>query len=181
MASGRLHAKAPRHCLGQLNSVVVAHEQSPAGCSLEYSASVCHDRISRQRVFMQQPSSHSSRSTSHSECARLRTSYPSQHGLVLFSDPSMVTAAIPWCFPGTAGRGVIGYNVNIPIPRPGTLLLALSDIRPPTRFAAVSIDGTCWGDNTGKKNVRLGVWHAVVHTCVAWRLLHYPDHRREDR
>ena len=92
-----------------------------------------------------------------SECARLRTSYPSQHGLVLFSDPSMVTAAIPWCFPGAAGGGVTGYNVNIPIPRPGTLLLALSDIRPPTRFAAVSIDGTCWGDNTGKTNVRLGV------------------------
>lgn len=91
-----------------------------------------------------------------SECARLRTSYPSQHGLILFSDPSMVTAVIPWCFPGTAGMGVIGYNVNIPISRPGTLLLALSGIRPPTQFAAVSNEGTCWGNNTGKKIVRLG-------------------------
>ena len=91
-----------------------------------------------------------------SECARLRTSYPSQHGLILFSDPSTVTRAIPWCFPRTEGRGVIGYNVNVPVFRPGTLLLVLSDIRPPTQFAAVSTDATCWGDATGKKIARLG-------------------------
>lgn len=91
-----------------------------------------------------------------SECAHLRASFPSQHGLILFSDTSTTTKAIPWCFPGTAGYGVIGYNVNISVSRPGTLLLVLSDIRPPTQFAAVSTEGTCWGDSTGKMIVRLG-------------------------
>lgn len=92
----------------------------------------------------------------NTECARLRTSYPSQHGLMLFSDSSTATKAIPWCFPGTAGMGVIGYNVNIQVSRPGTILLILSDIRPLTQFAAVSTEGTCWGDATGKKIVQLG-------------------------
>jgi hypothetical protein len=50
----------------------------------------------------------------------------------------------------------MGYNVNIPITHPGTLSLVISDIRPPTQFGAVSIDGSCWGDNTGKTYVRLG-------------------------
>jgi hypothetical protein len=45
------------------------------------------------------------------------------------------------------------------------LLVLLSDIRPTTQFAAVSIDGTCAGDNTGKSYVRLGYgtkWSMVV-------------------
>jgi len=91
-----------------------------------------------------------------SDCARLRTSYPSQHGLVLFTDSLTTTKSIPWCFPKTAGFGVIGYNINIPIPRPDTLSLVLSDINPPMQFAAVITEGTCWGDATGKSIVRLG-------------------------
>lgn len=91
-----------------------------------------------------------------SPCAVLRKSYPSKYGLVLFEDPSTKAVSIPWCFPKTAGRGVIGYTVNIPITRPGTFTLVLSDITPPTRFAAVSIAGTCGGDNTGKSYYRLG-------------------------
>lgn len=63
-----------------------------------------------------------------SACARLRTSYPSAHGLILFSDTSAKTTSIPWCFPGTAGFGVLGYNVNIPITDPGTFSLVLSDL-----------------------------------------------------
>ncbi len=88
--------------------------------------------------------------------SRLRTSYPSEHGLVLFPDASIKTRSIPWCFPATNGFGVIAYNVNIPITDPGTLSLAPSDIRPATQFAAVSIDGTCAGNNTGKTFLRLG-------------------------
>jgi hypothetical protein len=91
-----------------------------------------------------------------SACARLRTAYPSEHGLVLFPDSSSSTRSIPWCFPGVTGFGVIGYNINISVPRAGALTLILSDIRPPTQFAAVSVNGSCAGDNTGKSIVRLG-------------------------
>jgi hypothetical protein len=91
-----------------------------------------------------------------SACARLRASYPGHHGLELFSDDAATTRAMPWCFPGTAGFGVIGYNVNIATPRAGTLLVALTDINPPVEFAATSTEGTCWGDSTGKDIVQLG-------------------------
>lgn len=91
-----------------------------------------------------------------SPCARLRMSYPSRHGLVLFEEPSSKSASIPWCFPRTAGRGVLGYAINIAITHPGTFTLVLSDIRPPTQFVAVSIAGACGGDNTGKSYHRLG-------------------------
>ena len=36
------------------------------------------------------------------------------------------------------------------------MTIALSDIRPPIVFAAVAVNGTCAGDNTGKDIVRLG-------------------------
>lgn len=91
-----------------------------------------------------------------SPCEGLRTSYPSRHGLVLFENPSTKSVSIPWCFPGTAGRGVLGHTVNIAITHPGTFTLVLSDITPPTQFVAVAIDGPCWGDNTGKSYNRLG-------------------------
>jgi len=92
----------------------------------------------------------------NSACARLRTSYPSEHGLVLFNDQSTKVRSIPWCFPKTAGMGVLGYTINIRITRSGTFTLVLSDIMPPTQFAAVNIDGNCYGDNTGKSYVWLG-------------------------
>jgi hypothetical protein len=92
----------------------------------------------------------------NSACARLGASYPSQHGLMLFADDVATTLSIPWCFPGSTGFGVIGYNVNISTPRGGTLLLALTDINPPVEFGATSTEGTCWGDSTGKGIVRLG-------------------------
>ncbi|WPP46597.1 hypothetical protein [Pseudomonas sp. AN-1] len=91
-----------------------------------------------------------------SACERLRTSYPSAHGLVLFAADAPRARSIPWCFPGTRGFGVIGYNINIPVQRAGMLDIALSEIRPPVRFAAVSIDVSCAGDSTGKRFVRLG-------------------------
>jgi hypothetical protein len=50
----------------------------------------------------------------------------------------------------------MAYNINISITHPGTFSLALSDIRPNTQFAAVSIDGACSGDKTDKRYVRLG-------------------------
>jgi hypothetical protein len=91
-----------------------------------------------------------------SPCAGLRASHPSRHGLVLFEDSSTKSVSIPWCFPATAGRGVPGYNVNIPVTHAGTFTLVLSDVSPPTQFAAVGIAGTCAGDHTGKRYERLG-------------------------
>jgi hypothetical protein len=91
-----------------------------------------------------------------SPCARLRVSYPSEHGLVLFTDTSTTSASIPWCFPGTEGTGVMGYNVNVPVVREGTLTLTISDIRPPRIFGAVSVDASCSGNATGKIIRRLG-------------------------
>lgn len=91
-----------------------------------------------------------------SACERLRTSYPSKHGLILFEDPSSKIRSILWCFPRTAGMGVQGYNVNIHVTDPGTLTLVLSDIRPPMQFAAVSIAATCAGGEVGQRYVRLG-------------------------
>jgi hypothetical protein len=75
---------------------------------------------------------------------------------VLFTDASTTSVSIPWCFPGTAGAGVLGYNVNIPVVREGTLTLAISDVRPPTSFGAVSVDASCAGDATGKTLRKLG-------------------------
>jgi hypothetical protein len=92
----------------------------------------------------------------NSPCARLRESYPADYGLVLFTDTSTTSASIPWCFPGTAGFGVIGYNVNVPVAREGRLSITISEIRPPTTFGAISIDETCKGDATGKTFYRLG-------------------------
>jgi len=91
-----------------------------------------------------------------SPCARLRESYPSAHGLILFTDTSTTSASIPWCFPGTSGFGVIGYNVNVPVVREGTLTLTISDTRPPTTFGAISVDATCSGNSTGKTIHKLG-------------------------
>ena len=91
-----------------------------------------------------------------SPCARLRVSYPSEHGLVLFKDTTTTSASIPWCFPGTSGFGVIGYNVNVPVAREGTLTLTISDIRSPTTFGAVSVDASCSGNATGKIMHKLG-------------------------
>ena len=91
-----------------------------------------------------------------SPCARLRVSYPGEHGLVLFTDTSTTSASIPWCFPGTSGFGVIGYNVNVPVMRVGTLTLTISDIRPPTTFGAISVDASCSGNATGKTIQNLG-------------------------
>jgi hypothetical protein len=91
-----------------------------------------------------------------SACTSLRTFYKSEHGLVLFEDTSVKVISIPWCFPRTTGIGVLGYNVYIRVSHPGTFTLVLSDIRPATQFAAVSIAGHCAGDNTGKSYVRLG-------------------------
>ena len=50
----------------------------------------------------------------------------------------------------------MGYNVNVPVVREGTLTLTLSDIKPPTTFGAVSVDASCWGDATGKIIHKLG-------------------------
>ena len=91
-----------------------------------------------------------------SACARLRVSYPSEHGLVMFTDTSTTSASIPWCFPGTSGFGVIGYNVNVPVMRTGTLTLEISDIRPPTTFGAISVNASCSGNATGKTIHKLG-------------------------
>jgi hypothetical protein len=91
-----------------------------------------------------------------SPCARLRVSYPSEHGLVLFTDTSTTSASIPWCFPGTSGTGVIGYNVNVPVVRAGTLTITISDTRPPTTFGAISVDASCSGNATGKTIHKLG-------------------------
>ena len=91
-----------------------------------------------------------------SPCARLRVSYPSEHGLVLFTDTSTTSASIPWCFPGTSGTGVIGYNLNVPVVREGTLTLTISDIRPPMTFGAISVDASCSGNATGKTMRKLG-------------------------
>lgn len=74
----------------------------------------------------------------------------------MFENTSTKSVTVPWCFPGTAGHGVLGYSVNIPITRSGTLALVLSAIEPPTQFAAVSIAGFCAGDNTGKSHHELG-------------------------
>jgi len=91
-----------------------------------------------------------------SACSRLRGAYPSEHGLILFPDTTTTTASIPWCFPAAKGSGLIGYNVNIPIARPGVFSFTLSDIRPPTRFKLTTIAGGCAEDNTGKSYVGLG-------------------------
>jgi hypothetical protein len=59
----------------------------------------------------------------------------------------------------------MAYNINVSITHPGTFSLVLSDIRPTTQFAAVSIDGSCAGDSTGKRYVRLGYgtqWSMLV-------------------
>jgi len=90
-----------------------------------------------------------------SDCARLRSSYPSDYGLMMFRDSAAAVESIPWCFPKTAGFGVIGYNVNIPIPRPGTLSISITDVRPPVAFAAASMEGTC-ASSTSDTVVRLG-------------------------
>ncbi|MGV8075319.1 MAG: hypothetical protein AB2L11_12275 [Syntrophobacteraceae bacterium] len=118
-----------------------------------------------------------------SACAGLRTSYPSEHGLVLFSDMSATTKSIPWCFPGSSGFGVLGYNINIPISRPGVFSLVLSDIRPATQFALVGIDGSCSGDNTGKSYVRHGYgtqWSMSVSPGNYCFTLIKADHEEDD-
>ena len=91
-----------------------------------------------------------------SECARLRTSYPSNYGLLLFSDATTASRSIPWCFPATSGFGVQGYAVQISVSRSGVLSVVLSNITPPTQFAVVSVAGACAADNTGKSFVRHG-------------------------
>jgi hypothetical protein len=91
-----------------------------------------------------------------SECAKLRTSYPSNYGLLLFSDATAASRSIPWCFPATSGFGVQAYTVQISVSRPGVLSIVLSDIRPPTQFAVQSIAGACAADNTGKSYVGHG-------------------------
>lgn len=91
-----------------------------------------------------------------SACARLRTSYPSDYGLILFSDPTTTTRSIQWCFPGTGGFGIMAYNINIPITNSGTFSLVLSNIVPTTRFAARSINATCASSPIGKSYVGLG-------------------------
>ncbi len=91
-----------------------------------------------------------------SECARLRERHSSALGFRFFPDAADTVHAIPWCFPGTRGMGVLGYNVELPVTLAGTLTIAFTDIRPPVRFAAVSVAGRCAADNTGKSIQRLG-------------------------
>lgn len=117
-----------------------------------------------------------------SACSRLLGSYPSDYGLTLFQDPLSKSRSIPWCFPGTVGTGLLGHNVNIHVTHPGTLTLALSDIRPPTQFAAVSIANTCKGVEAGQSIVRLGFdtrWSMPVVAgdyCISL----YPGNERQD-
>ena len=90
------------------------------------------------------------------EGTRGRTSYLSEHGIVLFPDPAATTTSTPWCLPETGGFGVIAYNINLAITHTGTFSLVLSDLSPATRFARVSIDVPCAGNDTGKSFVREG-------------------------
>ena len=101
-----------------------------------------------------------------SACSRLRESYPSRHGLILFAETTATVSSIPWCFPATKGFGVIGYNLNIALARPGVFSLVLSDIRPPTRFHLITIAGGCAEDNTGKRHVNLGTGTEWVLTLA---------------
>jgi hypothetical protein len=78
-----------------------------------------------------------------SECVRLRTSYPSDYGLLLFADATTERRSIPWCFPAVSGSGVQGYNVQVSVSHAGELSVVLSDITPPTEFALRSVAGTC--------------------------------------
>ncbi len=78
-----------------------------------------------------------------SECERLRTSYPTDYGLLLFADATTERRSIPWCFPAASGFGVMGYNVQVSVSRAGNLSIVLSDIAPPTEFRLVSAAGTC--------------------------------------
>lgn len=91
-----------------------------------------------------------------SPCAQLTGSYPSEHGLVVFADDTATVRAMPLCFPGVEGFGVMGRGFNVAVTRPGTLALVITDVRPATRFAAASIDGHCRADNTGKRYRQLG-------------------------
>ncbi len=100
-----------------------------------------------------------------SECARLRERHSYAQGFRFFPDAADTVQAIPWCFPATRGQGVLGYNVELPVTRAGTLTIALTDISPSVRFAAVSVAGRCTADNTGKAIQRLGhgtTWSMTV-------------------
>lgn len=100
-----------------------------------------------------------------SECALLRQRHSTALGFRFFPDAADTVHSIPWCFPGTRGQGVLGYDVDLPVTRAGTLTIALTDIRPPVRFAAVSVAGRCAADNTGKAIRRLGsgpTWSMAV-------------------
>lgn len=107
-----------------------------------------------------------------SPCAQLVGSYPSEHGLVVFTDDSSTVRAIPLCFPGVSGRGLLGRNLNVAVPRAGTLSITITDVRPAIRFGASSIAGHCRADNTGKSIVPLGAgpsWSLPVdagHYCI---------------
>lgn len=92
-----------------------------------------------------------------SACSRLRDAYPSEHGLVLFKDAAATSATIPWCFPATAGVGMMGYSMNVPVAREGTLTLSMTNMRPPRSFGAFIVDASCRGDATGKIIHRIGI------------------------
>jgi hypothetical protein len=74
----------------------------------------------------------------------------------VFADASATSTSIPWCFPGTAGFGILGYNLNVTVVREGTLTIDVSDVRPPKTFGAHSVDAHCAGDTTGKSILGLG-------------------------
>ena len=89
-------------------------------------------------------------------CERLRTSYPSAHGLIVFPEPGVTRRAIAWCNARVEGRGVQGYALNVAIERAGLVHLTVSDARPATRFRLLVTPVHCEGDSTGKSIHNLG-------------------------
>lgn len=118
-----------------------------------------------------------------SACGRLATSYPSEHGLVVFADTIATEARIPWCFPAVGGAGTLGFAFHVPVPRAGRVTITLAEVRPATRFHLRAIDGGCRDDNTGRTEVGLGdgtSWVLDAHAGRYCLSLYKLDHRDAD-
>jgi len=77
--------------------------------------------------------------------------------MLTFSDQNATAETIPWCAPAHRGQGSEGYQFNVPIIREGDLRISVTDVRPPSRFSLMVIDGGCADNNTGKSLSGLGI------------------------
>jgi hypothetical protein len=71
-----------------------------------------------------------------SPCWATRRTWTGEYGQELFTSDDLTEIAKPDCFPLLSTGGVLGWNFNLRLPRPGTFHLEFLEVRPPVEFSA---------------------------------------------